>query len=175
MADTVDPLGGSYYVEALTDRLEAEARAIMRRVEDMGGAVAAIETGYMQTEIAEAAARYQREVDSGERIVVGVNAFTEGNEESGHPIFRLDPWLAEAQRARLARFRQARNPAPVGPALERLRLAARAEVHPGAGGTGSDFNLMEPILDAVKAYATLGEICGVLRDEFGEYHPPAVI
>ncbi|MCZ6706894.1 MAG: methylmalonyl-CoA mutase family protein [Chloroflexi bacterium] len=163
-ADTIDPLAGSYFVEALTDRLEAEALAIMRRVEDLGGAVSAIEAGYMQTEIAEAAARHQREVDSGERIVVGVNAFQEGNEEGATPVFRVDPALAEGQRSRLAEFRSRRDDQQAQDALAKLGDAAAGEQ-----------NLMEPLIDAVKRYATVGEICGVLRKQFGEYTPLTVI
>ncbi|MCZ6544981.1 MAG: methylmalonyl-CoA mutase family protein [Chloroflexi bacterium] len=163
-ADTIDPLAGSYFVEALTDRLEAEALAIMRRVEDLGGAVSAIEAGYMQTEIAEAAARHQREVDSGERIVVGVNAFQEGNEEGATPVFRVDPALAEGQRSRLAEFRSRRDDQQAQDALAKLGDAAAGEQ-----------NLMEPLIDAVKRYATVGEICGVLRKQFGEYQPLTVI
>ena len=163
-ADTIDPLAGSYFVEALTDRLEAEALAIMRRVEDLGGAVIAIEAGYMQTVIAEAAARHQREVDSGERIVVGVNAFQEGNEEGATPVFRVNPALAEAQRSRLSEFRQRRDDKQAEEALAKLGEAAAGEQ-----------NLMEPLIDAVKRYATVGEICGVLREQFGEYQPLTVI
>ena len=163
-ADTIDPLAGSYFVEALTDRLEAEALAIMRRVEDLGGAVSAIEAGYMQTVIAEAAARHQREVDSGERIVVGVNAFQEGNEEGATPVFRVNPALAEAQRSRLSEFRQRRDDKQAEEALAKLGEAAAGEQ-----------NLMEPLIDAVKRYATVGEICGVLREQFGEYQPLTVI
>ena len=163
-ADTIDPLAGSYFVEALTDRLEAEALAIMRRVEDLGGAVSAIEAGYMQTVIAEAAARHQREVDSGERIVVGVNAFREGNEEGATPVFRVDPALAEAQRSRLSEFRQRRDDKQAEEALAKLGEAAAGEQ-----------NLMEPLINAVKRYATVGEICDVLREQFGEYQPLTVI
>ncbi len=163
-ADTIDPLAGSYFVEELTDRLEAEGRAIMQRVEDVGGAVAAVETGYVQTEIAESAARYQREIDSGERVIVGVNSFTEGNADGSKPLFRVDRALAEAQQQRLAAFRASRDPERAKSALETLRGAARSET-----------NLMQPLIDAVKAYASIGEICGVLREEFGEYRPPTVI
>ena len=163
-ADTIDPLAGSYFVEQLTDELEREATQIMDRVHDVGGAVASIETGYMQTEIAEAAARYQREIDAGNRVVVGVNAFTEGNDEGATPIFRVDPALSKAQQQRLASFRASRDKAASAAALERLR-----------GAAGGETNLMEPLIDAVQAYATVGEICAVLRDEFGEYTPPTVI
>jgi methylmalonyl-CoA mutase N-terminal domain/subunit len=163
-ADTIDPLAGSYFVEALTDKLEAEARAIMQRVEDVGGAVAAVETGYVQTEVAEAAARYQREIDSGDRIIVGVNSFTEGNEEGSKALFRVDRALAEAQQKRLAAFRASRDVEQAKASLESLRVATKANA-----------NLMEPLIDAVKAYASIGEICGVLREEFGEYRPPTVI
>ncbi len=163
-ADTIDPLAGSYFVEQLTDELEREATEIMHRVHDLGGAVASIETGYMQTEIAEAAARYQRELDAGNRVVVGVNAFTDGNDEEATPIFRVDRVLSVAQQERLASFRASRDEGVSGAALEQLRAEARIET-----------NLMEPLIEAVQSYATVGEICAVLRDEFGEYTPPTVI
>lgn len=136
----------------------------MRRVEDLGGAVSAIEAGYVQTEIAEAAARHQREVDSGERIVVGVNAFQEGNEGGATPVFRVDPALAEAQRGRLSEFRLQRDDQQAEEALAALGEAAAGE-----------HNLMEPLIHAVKRYAMVGEICGVLRKQFGEYQPLTVI
>ena len=164
VADTIDPLAGSYFVEQLTDELEREATLIMDRVHDQGGAVASIETAHIQTAIAEAAGRYQREIDSGERIVVGVNAFTEGNDEGATPIFRVDPTLSRAQRERLASFRASRDEAISGAALDRLQEAARTET-----------NLMAPLIEAVQAYATVGEICAALRSEFGEYTPPTVI
>jgi methylmalonyl-CoA mutase N-terminal domain/subunit len=162
-ADTVDPIAGSYYVESLTNRLEAEAQKIMDRVEDLGGAVAAIEQGYMQSEIQEASVRYQREVESGERVVVGVNDYVDENEDAT-PIFRPNLEVARAQLERLREVRAGRDQAAVDASLARLRDAARGDV-----------NLMEPILEAVRTYATLGEMCGVLRHEWGEYTPPTAV
>ena len=162
-ADTVDPLAGSYYVEWLTGELEAQAQSILDRVEDIGGAVSAIEGGYMQSEIQEASVAYQREVESGERIVVGVNQYVDEDEDAT-PIFRPNTAVIDAQLTRLARVRGARDEAAVGSSLAGLREAARG-----------DASLMEPVLDAVRSYATLGEMCGVLREEWGEYVPPTVV
>ena len=162
-ADTVDPLAGSYYVEWLTGELEAQAQSILDRVEDIGGAVAAIEGGYMQSEIQEASVAYQREVESGERIVVGVNQYVDEDEDAT-PIFRPNTTVIDAQLKRLAQVRGARDEAAVGSSLAGLREAARG-----------DTSLMEPVLDAVRSYATLGEMCGVLREEWGEYVPPTVV
>ncbi len=162
-ADTVDPLAGSYYVEWLTGELEAQAQSILDRVEDIGGAVSAIEGGYMQSEIQEASVAYQREVESGERIVVGVNQYVDEDEDAT-PIFRPNTTVIDAQLKRLAQVRGARNEAAVGSSLAGLREAARG-----------DASLMEPVLDAVRSYATLGEMCGVLREEWGEYVPPTVV
>jgi methylmalonyl-CoA mutase N-terminal domain/subunit len=162
-ADTIDPLAGSYYVESLTDTLEVEANKIMDRVQDIGGSVAAIEQGYMQATIQEAAVTHQREVESGERTVVGVNDFIDENEDAT-PIFRHDPSVGDAQLKRLAKVRAGRDQAAVNASLARLREASRG-----------DDNLMEPILEAVRTYATLGEMCGVLREEWGEYVPPTAV
>jgi methylmalonyl-CoA mutase N-terminal domain/subunit len=163
VTDTADPLGGSYYVEALTNEIEQKAQELLDRVEDMGGAVAAIESGYMQQEIQEAAVRQQREVESGERVVVGVNRFR-SSEEPEPTIFRVDTENARAQIERVQRLRAQRDNSAVKVALARLHDAARG-----------DENLMPPILAAVKAYATLGEICGELRTVFGEYRPPTAV
>ena len=162
-ADTVDPLAGSYYVEWLTGELETQAQAILDRVEDIGGAVAAIEGGYMQSEIQEASVAYQREVESGDRIVVGVNQYVDEDEDAT-PIFRPNTTVIDAQLKRLAQVRGARDESAVGSSLAGLREAARG-----------DASLMEPVLDAVRSYATLGEMCGVLREEWGEYVPPTVV
>ncbi|MYB40743.1 MAG: methylmalonyl-CoA mutase [Chloroflexi bacterium] len=162
-ADTVDPLAGSYYVEWLTGELETQAQSILDRVEDIGGSVAAIEGGYMQSEIQEASVAYQREVESGERIVVGVNQYIDEDEDAT-PIFRPNTTVIDAQLKRLARVRGARDEAAVGSSLAGLREAARG-----------DAGLMEPVLDAVRSYATLGEMCGVLREEWGEYVPPTAV
>ncbi|HEY8342093.1 MAG TPA: methylmalonyl-CoA mutase family protein [Calditerricola sp.] len=157
VADTVDPLGGSYYVEALTDRIEEEAWAYIRKIDELGGAVAAIEQGYQQREIRKAAYETQRKIESGELVVVGVNKFRLENEKQPE-LLRVDPAIAEKQKAKLERLRQKRDNALVAKRLEALRNAAR----------GTE-NLMPYILDAVRAYCTVGEICGVLREEFGEY------
>ena len=162
-ADTVDPLAGSYYVERLTNDLERQARAIMDEVEGMGGAVAAIESGWMQNQIAEASWRHQRRVDEGDEVVVGVNDYREGGEQP-QTIFSVDRRLVDEQLARLARHRRERDAEAVAAALAALRAAC-----------AGDANLMPPILGAVRAYATLGEICGAMREVFGEYRPPTVI
>ncbi len=163
VTDTADPFGGSYCVEALTDEIERKAQEYIDRVEDIGGAVAAIEAGYVQAEIQEAAVRQQREIESGERVVVGVNKFRTG--EGREPtIFRVNSEISRGQVERLRRVRAGRDGAAAAAALRRLNAAAR----------GSD-NLMPAILDAVRVYATLGEICGELRQTWGEYRPPTVV
>ncbi|HXH21144.1 MAG TPA: methylmalonyl-CoA mutase family protein [Dehalococcoidia bacterium] len=163
VTDTVDPLGGSYYVEALTSALENRAQEYIDRIEDMGGAVAAIEAGYMQREIQEAAVQQQRQIESGERVIVGVNRFRDG-EEAPKTIFRVNTELVTTQLERLARLRAQRDSAAAEAAVRRLAEAARGED-----------NLMPPILEAVRAYATLGEICGALRRTWGEYVPPTAV
>jgi methylmalonyl-CoA mutase N-terminal domain/subunit len=157
VANTVDPLGGSYFVEALTDRIEAEARAILERIDAMGGIVAAIEEGFPQREIAEAAYRYQRQIDAGEKTVVGVNRYAEG-EAAPIPLLRIGPEVESGQLQRLRDIRARRDP-------ERHR---RALAGLGAAARGRD-NLIPPILEAVRAYASVGEICGALKDVFGAY------
>jgi len=157
VADTVDPLGGSYYLEALTDHIEQESLKYMGKIDEMGGAVAAIEKGYMQREIQESAYRCQKEVESGERTVIGVNRFTGGG-EAPIELLKVDPMVGERQVARLKETRAFRDSKHVSAALQLLRRAAQ-----------SGENTMPHVLEAVKAYATLGEICGVLRDIFGEY------
>ncbi|MEW6082520.1 MAG: methylmalonyl-CoA mutase family protein [Bacillota bacterium] len=159
VAGCADPLGGSYYVESLTDRLESEAAAYMDRIEDMGGAVAAIEAGYMQREIQDSAYCYQREVESGERVVVGVNAFTV-QEDSCEMLLQVDEEAARLQAARLAALKARRNEGRVQECLDAIKKAA-----------SSRENLLPLFLEAVKAYASLGEICGVLRGAFGQYRP----
>ncbi len=160
VTETVDPMAGSYYVEALTDQLEQKAWGILEEIEAMGGAVAAIERGYMQRAIQEEAYRFQRQIEEGKKIIVGVNRFGDSGQQRT-PIFRVNPETAESQQAKLAGFRGRRSGRAVQQALIHLREAALGEE-----------NLMEPILDAVKAYATIGEICGLLREVFGEYKPP---
>jgi methylmalonyl-CoA mutase, N-terminal domain len=161
--DTIDPLGGSYFVESLTNELERQAYALMEQVASVGGAVAAIESGWMQQAIQNASYAYQQDVEAGKQVVVGVNRYrTEG--EQPKLIFRVDPTLAAAQMTRLTAARNERDADAAARSLVALREAAH----------GND-NLMPPILDAVRAYATLGEICGALRDVFGDYQPPAAI
>ena len=163
VTDTVDPFAGSYYVESLTNEIEAAAQELLDKVEDMGGAVAAIESGYMQQEIQEAAVRQQQEIEDGRRVVVGVNKFKNEDEEP-QTIFRVNTEAADAQIARLAAVRKERDDGAVKASLAKLRKAA----------TGDD-NLMPTILDAVKSYATLGEISGELREVFGEYRAPTAV
>ncbi|MCH8901476.1 MAG: methylmalonyl-CoA mutase [Chloroflexi bacterium] len=163
VTDTSDPFAGSYYVEHLTDEIEQRAQEYLDRIEDIGGAVAAIESGYLQQEIQEAAVRQQQEIEDGRRIVVGVNKF-QNDEEQPKTIFRGDADAAKAQIERLRRLRAERDSEAVRATLARLNEAARG-----------DDNLLPPILEAVKAYATLGEICGELRQVFGEYRPPTAV
>ena len=158
--NTIDPLAGSFYLEQLTNQMEAEANAYFRQVEALGGVVRGIENGFFQREIAEAAFRYQMEIDTNQRIVVGVNDYV-AEEPVEIPILEMDPEGYERQVARLARVRAQRDNVAVEKALRELADAAR----------GTD-NLMPPIIEAVRAYATLGEIMGVFRQVFGEYHEP---
>ena len=162
VANSVDPFAGSYYVEWLTGRLEEEATALIARIEAMGGMLRAIETGWVQREIHESAYRAQRALESKEAIVVGMNEFTHGSERTDMEILRVDAAIERAQVERLRALRARRDGAAVERALERLRVAAR----------GSE-NLMPLIIDAVQAYATVGEVCHALRAEWGEYVPPA--
>ncbi|WP_119068034.1 acyl-CoA mutase large subunit family protein [Aggregatilinea lenta] len=163
VANTVDPLGGSYFVEKLTDDMEAEAYDTFGKIDALGGVIGALETGFFQQEIADAAFRFQQEVDRGERQIVGVNAYAD-NEPMRIPILDMDPQGYERQCARLEDLRAARDGDVVARCLDRLRAAAR----------GTD-NLMPPILDAARADATLQEITDVLRDEFGLYQEKSVI
>jgi methylmalonyl-CoA mutase N-terminal domain/subunit len=159
VADTIDPLAGSYYVESLTDALEAQAQDYIDKIEAMGGSVRAIELGYIQREIEEAAYRYQCELDEQKRIVVGVNRFQQ-NDEAPIPTLRIDPEVGRRQAAKLAALRERRDNVAVSAALEALGTAARS--------SGGSENLMPRIVAAVEAYATLGEISDTLRAVFGE-------
>src|SRR6266542_3533719 len=155
--DTADPFGGAYFIEALTDELEAQARELIERVDELGGAVAAIEQGFVQREIEEAAFRYSAQVESGERVIVGVNRY---EEEEPEPIelHRIDPEAERRQLARTAKVRAERDAGPAESALGRVREAAR----------GAE-NLLPPLREALRARCTIGELCNVLRDEFGMY------
>ena len=159
VADTVDSLGGSYFVETLTSQLAQGAYDYFRRIEDVGGTVRALEDGFMQSEIADAAYRYQRELDLKEQIVVGVNEFT-SSEELEIPLLRVDKNSEVHQIRRLKEVRRRRDGREVREKLLALEQAAR-----------SSQNLMPSILDAVKSYATLSEVMGVFRHVFGEYQP----
>ncbi|HET8714948.1 MAG TPA: methylmalonyl-CoA mutase family protein [Holophagaceae bacterium] len=162
-ADVVDPLAGSYYVESLTAELETRAEALIARVDDLGGMVSAIEKGFPQKEIQNAAYAYQKAVEKGEQIVVGVNRFTVENEQMPE-LLRVDEALGEQRRKQVQALRERRDNGAVRQTLEALQAAAK----------GTD-NLMPPILAAVKATATVGEICGALRDIFGEYQERLVL
>ncbi len=166
VADTVDPLAGSYLIEHLTDEIERRAMAYIERIDAMGGALAAIERGYIQAEIAESAYRYQQAVERGEQIVVGVNAFTTP-EEAGTRLKRLvvDPAIEARQRERLAALRARRDNGRVAELLSHLERAARTPDEP----------LMPLFIEAVEHDVTLGEICGLLRQVWGEYRPPVQI
>jgi methylmalonyl-CoA mutase N-terminal domain/subunit len=172
LTEVIDPLAGSYYVESLTDQMEADAWAIVDRIEAMGGAVAACENGYMHQEVARSTYERQRRVETGEDSIVGVNCFVGGSElevsttrEVPHPYDPARRERAEAQQLEhLREVRQRRDGAAVAAALKRVKEAAQRE----------DANLMPPIIEAVEAYATVGEVCDVLREVFGEFQPVAL-
>ena len=163
VANTIDPLGGSFFVEVQTDHIEAQARDYFRRIEELGGVIPAIEKGFFQSEISDAAYRYQREIDLGVRRIVGVNAYEE-KKPLTIPILEMDPQGYQRQLARLEEVRHTRDAGRVGQALDRLRIACQ----------GTE-NTMPFILDAVRAYATLGEIIQVMKDVFGTYEEPTWI
>jgi methylmalonyl-CoA mutase N-terminal domain/subunit len=163
VCDTVDPLAGSYYIEKLTDEVEARAQEYIDQIDRMGGAVAAIEKGFIQKEIGASAYRFQREIEKGERIIVGLNRF-QTHEDKLTGLLKVDPEVGAKQVARLQELKNTRDNAAVQQSLAELKTAAE----------GTD-NLMPPILKAVKALATLGEICDTLRGVFGEYEAPALI
>jgi methylmalonyl-CoA mutase, N-terminal domain len=163
VCDTVDPLAGSYYIEKLTDEVEAKAQEYIDQIDRMGGAVVAIEKGFIQKEIGASAYRFQREIEKGERIIVGLNRF-QTHEDKLTGLLKVDPEVGAKQVARLAELKSVRDNAVVKKTLAELKTAAE----------GTD-NLMPPILKAVKALATLGEVCDTLRGVFGEYEAPALI
>ncbi len=162
VADTVDPLAGAYFVEYLTDEVERRAQDYLRRIDEMGGALAAIEQGYIQREIQDAAYAYQQAVERGEQIIVGVNAFQIEEDARDLEALVVDPALEAEQRRRLAALRQRRDAQAVAEILARIEAAARSDDEP----------LMPLFVEAVERYATLGEIVGVLRQVWGEYQPP---
>ena len=161
--NTVDPLGGAFFIEAQTDQIESQAYDYFRRIETLGGVLPAIEKGFFQTEIADAAYRYQKEIDIGVRNIVGVNAYQD-EKPITIPILKMDPQGYERQVARLKQVRSSRDHGRVGQALDKLRIACQ----------GTE-NTMPNILDAVRSYATLGEIIGVMKDVFGKYEEPTWI
>jgi methylmalonyl-CoA mutase N-terminal domain/subunit len=162
-ADTIDPLAGSYFVETLTDELERRALEYIEQIDKMGGAVSSIEQGYMQREIQNSAYRYQQEIERKERVIVGVNAHTLDNEPVPETL-KIQPELEERQKAKVAQVRAERAAKPAADALAEVERVARD------GG-----NLMPPIVAAVRAYATLGEISDAMRRVFGEYKPAALL
>jgi len=161
--NTIDPLAGSYYVEALTNEMEEKALEYIQKVDDMGGAIVAIEKGFFQKEIADSAYKYQREIDEKKRTLVGVNDY-KVEEECPIELLRVDPKVEKEQVADLRRLKRERDGRKVEEVLGKLRRSAE-----------KDENLMPHIIDAVKAYATLGEICEVLRQVYGEYKELIII
>lgn len=163
VTNTVDPLAGSYYIEALTDKIEQEAMEYIRRIDDMGGTVAAIDKGYIQREIMDAAYEYQRSVETNDSIVVGVNKY---QVEEGSPVglLRVDPIVGENQTKKLQTLRQERDNEAVQQALDKLKTACEG-----------DDNVMPYLVEAVKTYATLGEIADVMRSVFGEYQQAVIV
>ena len=162
VVNTIDPLGGSYYLEALTQKMEDEALDYFRKIDAMGGMVAAIERGFPQREIQDSAYQYQKAVERGEQVIVGVNKYEMTDEPSGVPILVIDESVRTHQLERLEQTRTQRDPGAVTKALDRLKLAAQ-----------NDENTMAATIEAVRAYATLGEICSALRDVYGIYEEPA--
>ena len=164
VTNSVDPLGGSYLIENLTDQIESEVWQYLDQIEAIGGMIPAIENGFIQKEIQDAAYRYQKEIESNERIIVGVNKFTT-DEETPKNLLKVDSELQRIQIQKTNAVKKQRNNQAVKEKLELLRETARR----------TEQNLMPPILAAVKEYATLGEICGILRQEFGEYQESIVL
>ncbi|MFB0522278.1 MAG: methylmalonyl-CoA mutase, partial [Candidatus Bathyarchaeia archaeon] len=164
IAETIDPLAGSYCVEALTNEMEQGAMKYIDKIDSMGGVIRAIENGFFQREIADSAYKDQKMIESNERILVGVNQYTIEEDEVPIKLLRIGAEVEEAQLGRLRSMKKDRNGGKVKKVLDELHVAAER-----------DENLMPPIIKAVKAYATLGEICNVLRDVFGEYRELIII
>jgi methylmalonyl-CoA mutase N-terminal domain/subunit len=164
VASTIDPLAGSYFVEKLTSDMEEGAEAYFQRIDELGGVVPALEEGFFQREIADAAHWYQEALEREQRVVVGVNRYVKADEEQQIPLLRIDKDVAENQKQKLAALRQRRDQAACDAALKRVEQAAQD----GA-------NLMPPFVEAVKAYATLGEIIATLKGVYGEYVEPIII
>jgi methylmalonyl-CoA mutase N-terminal domain/subunit len=157
----MDPLGGSYYVEALTDQLEQEAEGLFAQIEEVGGVVRGLETGWLQRKIAESSARQQWEIEQHRRTIVGVNEFVTDEEALGIPLLKISEDAERDQKARMAEMRASRDDALVAARLDALRGAAR-----------TDANLMPFILDCARAYCTLFEIRAAMEDVFGAYREP---
>jgi len=163
VVDSVDPLAGSYYLEHLTNEIEERSQKYIEQIDGIGGAVAAIEKGFMQREITESAYRFQKEVEAKKRVIVGVNDFA-SDEKVPMKLLQIDPAIEKKLVKQLKRIKRERNKEKVNEALSKLREAAQKE----------NVNLVPFILEAVKEYATLGEVCGTLREVFGEYKPPSI-
>ncbi|WP_195939061.1 acyl-CoA mutase large subunit family protein [Romboutsia sp. 1001713B170131_170501_G6] len=163
VADSIDPLAGSYYVESLTNDIEQKALELINKIDNLGGAPQAIEKGFIQQEIMDSAYKYQKEIENNERIIVGVNKF-QIEEEAPKGLLKVDPMVGERQKEKIRKLKESRNNEKVQKTLEALRKACN-----------SNENVMPYILDAVESYATLGEICKVMRAEFGEYKQTAMI
>ncbi|CEI73026.1 MULTISPECIES: acyl-CoA mutase large subunit family protein [Romboutsia] len=163
VADSIDPLAGSYYVESLTNNIEQKALELINKIDNLGGAPQAIEKGFIQQEIMDSAYRYQKEIENNERIIVGVNKF-QIEEEAPKGLLKVDPMVGERQKEKIRKLKESRDNEKVQKNLEALRKACN-----------SNENIMPYILDAVESYATLGEICKVMRAEFGEYKQTVMI
>jgi len=161
--NTVDPLGGSYFIEALTDKMESQSLKIFEEIDALGGVIPAIEIGYFQKNISDAAYRYQKEVERKEKIIVGVNDFVEENEKVDIPLLTVSPEVERVQRKQLNALKQSRNQHEVKKALEETQRAAK-----------ENRNLMPALLDAAEKYVTLGEMVYELRLVFGTYQETAV-
>ena len=159
VTNTIDPLAGSYFIESLTNQIEDEAYKYIKKIDSMGGILSAIEKGFIQREIAESAYRYQRDVDKGEKIVIGVNKFRESKKVNIETL-KVNPEVEEKQKRRLEKLRNNRDKEKVKKAMSEIRRVSESKE-----------NLMPAVLDAVKSYLTLGEICNILKDVFGEYRP----
>jgi methylmalonyl-CoA mutase N-terminal domain/subunit len=165
VANTVDPLGGSYFVEALTNQTEAAAWDYIRRIDEMGGMLRAVEAGYPQAEVADAAYAQSRALETGEHQIVGVTKYADPEEELRIPLLEITPEMERRHLDRLARVRAERDANAHARAITRLQDES----------TRNDVNLMPAIIEAVEAYATIGEMCGVLRGVFGEYREPLAV
>ena len=163
VTNTIDPLGGSWYIESMTDQIEKEAEEYINKIDSMGGMVAAIEAGYVQTEIQNASYKFEKEVENGDRIIVGRNKF-QAKEDEQPELLRIDFKVQEEQIKFLHKVRDERNNAEVNKKLDELKTAAKGEN-----------NLMPYIIAAARAYASVGEICNTMRAVYGEYKETVVI